>query len=134
MSPRPLVHVIHDDDAARDLLAFLLRASQIESRAYENAPAFLAEVKSSTVGCVVTDVRMPERTGIKLLRRLRESGSEVPVIVMTGHGDIPLAVEAMKAGAAEFFEKPYGDDALVAAVLTALIGASRLEPSGVGLR
>jgi len=120
MPSSPVVHIIDDDDAARDSLSFLLRSAQIEASSYETALAFLAAVKSLSLGCVITDVRMPEMTGIELLRRLRESGNNVPVIVITGHGDIPLAVEAMKFGAADFFEKPYDDDALVAAVRAAL--------------
>jgi two-component system, LuxR family, response regulator FixJ len=120
MPSDPIVHVIDDDDAARDSLSFLLRSAKIEARSYETAPAFLAAVKTLSLGCVITDVRMPEMTGIELLRRLRENGNEVPVIIITGHGDIPLAVEAMKFGASDFFEKPYNDDALISAVRAAL--------------
>ena len=120
MPSSSVVHVIDDDEAARDSLSFLLRSAQIEVSSYETAPAFLADIKSLSLGCVITDVRMPEMTGIELLRRLRESGNSVPVIIITGHGDIPLAVEAMKFGAADFFEKPYDDDALVTAVRAAL--------------
>ncbi len=98
MPSNPVVHVIDDDDAARDSLAFLLRAAQMDVRTYETAPAFLANSKPLLPGCVITDVRMPEMTGIELLRRLRESGNDIPVIIITGHGDIPLAVEAMKYG------------------------------------
>jgi two-component system response regulator FixJ len=115
-----VVHIIDDDDAARDSLSFLLRSAKIEARSYESAPAFLAAFKTISLGCVITDVRMPEMTGIELLRRLRENGNDVPVIIITGHGDIPLAVEAMKFGAADFFEKPYDDDALVSSVRGAL--------------
>jgi two-component system response regulator FixJ len=120
MPASPVVHVIDDDDAARDSLSFLLRTAQIDVHTYESAPAFLAAIKTLSLGCIITDVRMPEMTGIELLRRLRESGNDVPVIVITGHGDIPLAVEAMKFGAADFFEKPYDDESLVAAVRSAL--------------
>ena len=120
MPSSPVVHVIDDDDAARDSLTFLLRSAQIEVRSYETAPAFLATAKTVATGCIITDVRMPEMTGIELLRRLREMGADIPVIVITGHGDIPLAVEAMKYGAADFFEKPYDDEALLAAVRAAL--------------
>lgn len=120
MPSNPAVHVIDDDDAARDSLSFLLRSAQIEVRAYETAPAFLAIANTVAAGCIITDVRMPEMTGIELLRRLREAGIGIPVIVITGHGDIPLAVEAMKYGAADFFEKPYDDEALLAAVRAAL--------------
>ena len=119
MPSSPVVHVIDDDDAARDSLAFLLRSALFDVRSYETAPAFLATIKSMLHGCVITDVRMPEMTGIELLRRLRERGIEIPVIVITGHGDIPLAVEAIRYGAADFFEKPYDDDALLAAVRSA---------------
>ena len=124
MPSNPVVHVIDDDDAARDSLAFLLRAAQVDVQTYETAPAFLAAIKPSMFGCIITDVRMPEMTGIELLRRLREGGNDIPVIVMTGHGDIPLAVEAMKYGAADFFEKPFDDEALLKAVHSAF---NRLE-------
>lgn len=124
MPSNPVVHVIDDDDAARDSLAFLLSSAQIEVRTYESATAFLAASKPLLPGCIVTDVRMPEMTGIELLRRLREGGNDIPVIVITGHGDIPLAVEAMKYGAADFFEKPFDDDALLTAVRSAF---NRLE-------
>ncbi len=119
-----VVHVIDDDDAVRDSLAFLLRTAQMDVRTYETAAAFLANIKPFLPGCVITDVRMPEMTGIELLRRLRESGNDIPVIIITGHGDIPLAVEAMKYGAADFFEKPFDDDALLKSVRSAL---NRLE-------
>src|SRR5262249_57933820 len=88
------VHVIDDDEAARHSLAFLLGTAKISVQTYESATAFLdclAEVKS---GCIITDVRMPGMSGIELLRKLRELGVAVPVIVVTGHGDVPLAVEA----------------------------------------
>jgi two-component system, LuxR family, response regulator FixJ len=119
MPANHVVHVIDDDHAARDSLSFLLRTAKIDVHTYESAPAFLAAIKTLPLGCIITDVRMPEMTGIELLRRLRDSGNDVPVIVITGHGDIPLAVEAMKFGAADFFEKPYDDESLVAAVRSA---------------
>jgi two-component system response regulator FixJ len=111
------VHVIDDDDAARDSLAFLLRTADVDVRTYPSATEFLAAASSGMKGgCVVTDVRMPQIDGLELLRRLRALHLTMPVIVMTGHGDIPLAVEAMKAGAADFFEKPFSDDLMLAAV------------------
>jgi two-component system response regulator FixJ len=114
------VHVIDDDDAARDSLAFLFRTADVDVRTYASATEFLAAAPSLTGGCVVTDVRMPQMDGLELLRRLRALDLALPVIVMTGHGDIPLAVEAMKAGAIDFFEKPFSDDAMLAAVRRAL--------------
>ena len=120
MPDSPVVHIVDDDDAARDSLAFLLRAAEFDVRTYETALAFLAGLDRIRPGCVITDVRMPEMSGIQMLQRLRERGSDMPVIVITGHADIPLAVEAMKSGAADFFEKPYDDEALISAVRAAL--------------
>jgi two-component system response regulator FixJ len=114
------VHVIDDDDAARDSLAFLLRTADVDVRTYASATEFLTAAPGLEGGCVVTDVRMPQMDGLELLRRLRSLDLGLPVIVMTGHGDIPLAVEAMKAGAVDFFEKPFSDDAMLAAVNRAL--------------
>jgi two-component system response regulator FixJ len=115
-----VVHVIDDDEAVRDSLAFLLRANEIKVQTYESGTVFLAGAAELKAGCVVTDVRMPEISGIELLRRLKELKLFLPVIVITGHGDVPLAVEAMKFGAADFLEKPFDDDVLLAAVRAAL--------------
>lgn len=114
------VHVIDDDDAARDSLRFMLEAAGVRVRTYESAKDFLASMADAEAGCIITDVRMPEITGIELLERVRKTSDRFPVIVITGHGDIPLAVEAMKLGAVDFFEKPYDDEALLAAVQSAL--------------
>ena len=115
-----VVHVIDDDEALRQSLAFLLRANAIEVETYESGATFLAAAPALKSGCVVTDVRMPEINGIELLRRLKELKIPLPVIVITGHGDVPLAVEAMKFGAADFLEKPFDDEILLAAVRSAL--------------
>lgn len=114
------VHVIDDDDAARDALRFMLEAAGVRVRTYESAKDFLAGLAKAEPGCVITDVRMPEVSGIELLARIKKTDDRFPVIVITGHGDIPLAVEAMKLGAVDFFEKPYDDEALLAAVQSAL--------------
>jgi two-component system response regulator FixJ len=114
------VHVIDDDEAVRQSLAFLLRANEIEVQTYESGTAFLGVAPQLKSGCVITDVRMPEMSGIELLRRLKELKLFLPVIVITGHGDVPLAVEAMKFGAADFLEKPFDDEVLLAAVRSAL--------------
>lgn len=120
MANETLVHVIDDDDAVRDSLAFLLASAKLEVKTYESAADFLAQVDNLGGGCIVTDVRMPDISGIDILRKLRQKGIMIPVIVMTGHGDIPLAVEAMKLGASDFFEKPFDDDGLLEAVRTCL--------------
>ncbi len=117
-----LVHVIDDDGAVRDSLSFLLASAGLGVVTHESATAFLEALPrySTETGCVVTDVRMPGLSGIELLQRLRAIGVSLPVIVVTGHGDVPLAVEAMKTGAVDFFEKPFDDEALLAAVESAL--------------
>ena len=114
------VHIIDDDQALRESLAFLLRAAQLEVRSFESAKTFLDALPDASLGCVITDIRMPDMNGIDLLRRLKELKVGIPVIVITGHGDVPLAVEAMKIGAVDFFEKPFNDDQLVASVRAAL--------------
>jgi two-component system response regulator FixJ len=115
-----VVHVIDDDDAVRESLTFLLKAAGLAVRTYENATAFLRDDPKAKSGCIVTDVRMPDISGLDLLHRLKELHVGLPVIVITGHGDVPLAVEAMKAGALDFLEKPFDDDALLTSVNAAL--------------
>jgi two-component system, LuxR family, response regulator FixJ len=120
MQPDATIYVIDDDEAVRESLEFLLKTAGITVRGFESAKAFLEILPGVRSGCVVTDVRMPEVSGIDLLGRLRELGLTLPVIVITGHGDVPLAVEAMKIGAVDFLEKPFDDDHLLAAVRAAL--------------
>jgi len=120
MQPEPVIYVIDDDEAVRQSLEFLLKTAGMTARGFESATAFLEVLPQISSGCIVTDVRMPDVTGIDLLRRVKELGSDIPVIVITGHGDISLAVEAMKIGAVDFLEKPFDDDALLAAVRAAL--------------
>jgi two-component system, LuxR family, response regulator FixJ len=118
--PHGVVHVIDDDEALRESLAFLLRTVKIEVRSHASAAAFLDALPSAQVSCVITDVRMPGLSGIDLLRRLKDLKIDVPVIVITGHGDVALAVEAMKIGAMDFLEKPFDDEVLLASVRSAL--------------
>jgi len=117
--PEAKAHVIDDDDDARESLAFLLSTADVPVQTYPSAKAFLA-VAHDAAGVVVTDVRMPEMDGLELVRRLADEGVTLPVIVMTGHGDVPLAVEAMKAGVADFIEKPFDDDTMLGAIRGAL--------------
>jgi two-component system, LuxR family, response regulator FixJ len=119
-SDRGVVHVIDDDEAVRQSLAFLLETAGIAVQAYDSAVAFLKVATEVEAGCVITDVRMPELSGIDLLRRLKELRLQLPVIVITGHSDVPLAVEAMKIGAVDFLEKPFDDEVLLTSVRAAL--------------
>lgn len=120
MPTEAIVHVIDDDEAARESLEFLLRSARIQVRTYDSARTFLQNLSSVHTGCIITDVRMPDLSGIDLLRKLRDMNFGVPVIVITGHGDVPLAVEAMRIGAIDFLEKPYDDEELLASVRSAL--------------
>lgn len=120
MPTKPVIYVIDDDDAVRESLEFLLKTAGNAVRSFDSAKAFLEILPEVGAGCVITDVRMPEMTGIELLRQLHKTHPDLAVIVITGHGDISLAVEAMKIGAADFLEKPFDDDQLLAAVRAAL--------------
>jgi two-component system response regulator FixJ len=111
-----VVHIVDDDDASRQSLAFLLSAAGLAIRVYDSAMAFVAALPQVQDGCLITDVRMPGITGLELLVELRARSIRLPAIVITGHGDIPLAVEAMKAGAIDFIEKPFDDDVILRAV------------------
>ena len=118
--PEPAIYVIDDDDAVRQSLEFLLKTAGYAVTGFESAKAFLKILPELRSGCILTDVRMPEMTGIDLLRHVKELGVDIPVIVITGHGDISLAVDAMKLGAVDFLEKPFDDDQLLAALKSAL--------------
>lgn len=123
--PRGRVYVIDDDEAMRHSLEFLLNSADFEVALFESAEAFLAGLAGLEFGCVVSDVRMPGIDGIEMLRRLQGLNCRFPVIIMTGHGDVPLAVEAMKLGAVDFLEKPFDDDLLISMVDS---GLKRAEP------
>jgi two-component system, LuxR family, response regulator FixJ len=115
-----IVHVVDDDEAVRQSLAFLLGSAGLAVRLYDSAPAFLENLAGIKGGCLITDIRMPGMTGIELLHALRARACGLPTIVITGHGDVPLAVEAMKAGAVDFIEKPFEQEVLLSAVHAAL--------------
>jgi two-component system, LuxR family, response regulator FixJ len=115
-----LVHVVDDDPAMRDSVAFLLGTEGFAVRLYQSGTELLERLEKPAAGCVLTDIRMPGIDGIEMLRRLRSAGHMLPVIMMTGHGDVPLAVAAMKLGACDFIEKPFEDGALLQALHSAL--------------
>lgn len=117
---KPIVHIIDDDEGVRQSLTFLLESAGFMTRSYDSAASFLSCLPGVNQGVVLTDVRMPNMTGLDLLGRLKEEACSLPVVVMTGHGDIPMAVEAMKAGVMDFLEKPFDDDALLRSINAAL--------------
>jgi two-component system response regulator FixJ len=119
------VYVVDDDDAVRDSLALLLEAAGLRVEAFAGAAEALARCGDERPACVITDVRMPEIDGLELQRRLAQLHAQLPVIVITGHGDVPLAVQAMKAGAVDFIEKPFSDDVILASIEAALARGRR---------
>jgi two-component system response regulator FixJ len=126
MPDRGKVYVIDDDEAMRDSLNFLLDTANFNVTLFETALRFLEALPGLTFGCVVSDVRMPGLDGIELLKRMKADQSRFPIVIMTGHGDVPLAVEAMKQGAVDFLEKPFEDDRLIGMIEAAIRQA---EPS-----
>ena len=120
------VYVIDDDAAMRDSLNFLLESADFSVMLFETAQNFLDALPGLAFGCVVSDVRMPGIDGIELLKRMKAGHSVFPILIMTGHGDVPLAVEAMKLGAVDFLEKPFEDDRLIGMIDAAIRQA---EPS-----
>jgi two-component system, LuxR family, response regulator FixJ len=120
MGDEPTVYVVDDDDAMRDSLDFLLAAAGFSVRAFESASSFLGVLARVQAGCLVTDIRMPGMDGLELLRRVKRERPRFPVIIMTGHGDVPLAVEAMKLGANDFIEKPFEDQSLIDTIRVAM--------------
>jgi len=137
--PRPgshatgAVHIIDDDLAIRRSLTMLTEAAGLAARAHPDAESFLRRFDPQGVGCVVTDVRMPGASGLDLLRHLRQAAADLPVLLITGHGDVPMAVEAMKAGACDFLEKPFDSDAFLAAVSRAMDQRAQARQANVQL-
>lgn len=115
-----VAHIVDDDAPLRDSVAFLLGAEGIETRTYDNARALLDRSAELEAGCIITDIRMPGMNGLEMVLELKRASVPHPVIVLTGHADVSLAVQAMKAGVVEFLEKPFQDEALLRAVRTAL--------------
>jgi two-component system response regulator FixJ len=116
----PIVHLIDDDEAVRTSVGFVLEMHDLPTMTYGSALEFLEVAETLSGGCIVTDVRMPEMSGLELVKRLRERSVTLPVVVITGHGDVPLAVEAMRAGVIDFIEKPFDDDVLLRSIRMAL--------------
>jgi two-component system, LuxR family, response regulator FixJ len=116
MATDGVVHLIDDDDGVRQSLAFLLTSAGLAVRVYESASAFLEALGTLQSGCIISDVRMPGIDGLQLQRRLQAQSVRLPMIIITGHGDVSLAVEAMKAGAIDFIEKPFDEEAILSVI------------------
>ncbi|WP_184722643.1 response regulator FixJ [Caulobacter sp.] len=111
-----VVHVVDDDESARESLAFLLESADFEVAAYASAPAFLDALADARPGVIITDVRMPEMSGQELVARLGALKVKMPIVMITGHGDIPMAVEAMRSGVVDFIEKPFSESRMLDAL------------------
>jgi FixJ family two-component response regulator len=120
MSPEPAVFVVDDDAAVRDSLRWLMDSVGLRVEEFASGEAFLAEITPQHPGCVVLDLRMPGLGGLEVHQRLRDRGIDLPVIVISGHGDVPVAVRALKSGVADFIEKPFSDQELLDCVQQAL--------------
>jgi two-component system, LuxR family, response regulator FixJ len=120
-----VIHVVDDEEVVRNSLAFLLTKAGFTVRIHESATAFLSVAPTIRNGCLITDLRMPDLSGVQLLQRLRELPAKIPSIVITGHGDVPMAVEAMKAGAIDFIEKPFENTVLFEAIRRAAAELTR---------
>ncbi len=129
MTDGDVVHVVDDDEAVRSSLAFLLGSAGLQVAVHPTAEAFLRAAEAEPVGCLLTDVRMPGLGGLELQARLQALGWQVPVVVITGHGDVPTAVQALKDGALDFLEKPFDDEQLLDAVQRALAAGRALRTS-----
>ena len=124
-----VVHIVDDEEVVRNSLAFLLQSAGFAVRVHETATDFLKLAPSIANGCLITDLRMPDMDGVELLRRLRAAGALLPAIVITGHGDVQMAVEAMKNGALDFIEKPFADDVLIDSISRAVSRAAEQNQS-----
>lgn len=128
-----VVHIVDDEEAVRNSLAFLLSGAGFAVRVHESATDFLAIAPEISNGCLITDLRMPDMDGVELLRRLRAADAMLPAIVITGHGDVQMAVEAMKNGAIDFIEKPFGEDVLIESISRAASRAAERVQSEAAL-
>jgi two-component system response regulator DctR len=125
----PLAHIVDDDEAIRDALTWLCRTRNVATQAWDSAEEFLAAWQPDWAGCIVLDIRMREMSGLECFDVLLERGNTLPVIFLTGHGDVPMAVGALKKGAYDFLEKPFEDNALVDVVVRALESNARRQAS-----
>lgn len=123
------IHILDDDEPVRESLAYLCLTSGLQAVTYSSPTALLQTAPTLRDGCIVTDVRMPEMDGLTLVAKLHESGVQLPIVVITGHGDVSMAVAAMKAGAVDFLEKPFDDEIFLATVRDALARSARGAPT-----
>lgn len=121
----PVVYVVDDDASVRESLCWLLESENLKTRGFASATEFLDAFEADWHGCIALDVRMPGMSGLELQEQLAKRGNRLPIIIITGHADVPMAIRAMKSGAADFIEKPYSDDLVLQSIRRALDTADR---------
>ena len=131
MTENKIVHIVDDEDSIRRSTSFLLKTSGFEVATYESGVEFLKSLSQAKTGCILLDVRMPVMDGLEVQTKLQDKGCSMPVIILTGHGDISLAVKAMKSGAVDFIEKPFSNDMLLAAIEAAFARLDNIEQHSV---
>lgn len=129
MSDPKLVHLVDDDESVRRSVGFMLKTSGFQVKAYGSGLDLLKDAKKLDRGCILLDIRMPGMDGLEVQEALKQAGVGLPVIIMTGHGDIPLSVRAMKAGAVDFIEKPFAKTVLLSALEQGFASLNRLDAS-----
>jgi two-component system response regulator FixJ len=129
MSGKGLVYIVDDDEAVRDSLELLLASAGFDTLAFDCAEAFLAHPAKAAGACLLSDIRMPGMSGVELMESLRARGAACAVVLITGHGDVPLAVDAMKRGATDFIEKPFDDGRLIGAIAAAMAQGAGARPA-----
>jgi two-component system response regulator FixJ len=122
------IHIVDDDEPVRESLAYLCLTSGLQAVTYSSPLELLGAAQTLKDGCIVTDVRMPEMDGLTLVAKLRERGVHLPIVVITGHGDVAMAVAAMKAGAVDFLEKPFDDEIFLGTVRDAMARSESGKP------
>jgi len=128
----PVVSIVDDDDAVRDSLSLLLRSAGMNTQCYPSAETFLEDFDDNMVGCLVLDIRMPGMSGLELQVKLAKRHSTLPVVFITAHGDIPMAVEAVRMGATDFIQKPFDDTEIIGKVSVAMKDGQRHHKEEVG--
>lgn len=132
MASETTIFVVDDDDAVRDSLSVLLESAGYAVMPFSSSPTFLDQAASLPFGCALIDIRMPDIDGLDLQERLRTRGIDLPIIIITGHGDVPMAVRAMRAGALDFVEKPFADEVILASIARALEQGERRRRESAG--
>lgn len=134
MSDEPIVYVVDDDDAVRDMISWLMDSVKLKTKIFTNGRSFLDDFEAGEIACLILDVRMPEMSGMELQRELKSLDPDIPIIIITGHADVPMAVHAMREGAFDFIEKPFNNQLLLDRVHAAINRSREAHREKAGAR